>query len=190
MNKQIKKITLTVMLAVVNYIAFAYGKISIPISPGINTAIHIANAVVVLSGWVLGPYYGGLAGGIGLSLADLADPRYIASAPKTFIMKFIIACIAGISAKKLGLYKKEDKKEIIKTCIISASLALLFNVIFDPIIGYFYKKYILSLSIEAASILLAWSTAVTFINALACIIISTILYRALYRIIRKTVDES
>ena len=189
MRKDIKKITLTIMLAALNFIAFAYGKISIPITPGINTAIHIANAIVVLSGWILGPYYGGLAGGIGLSLADIIDPRYVTSAPKTFIMKFIIGYIAGITARKLKLYKKEDKKDIIKCCFISSSLALAFNVIFDPIIGYFYKKYILNLTIEAASILLAWSAGVTFINAIACIIISTILYRALYRVIRNIVEE-
>ena len=189
MNKQIKRITLSIMLAALNYIAFAYGKISIPITPGINTAIHIANAIVVLSGWILGPYYGGLAGGIGLPLADIMDPRYITSAPKTFIMKFIIGYIAGISARKLNLYKKDNKKDIIKCCILSSSLALLFNVIFDPIIGYFYKKYILALSIEAASILLAWSAGVTFINAIACIIISTILYRALYRVIINVIEQ-
>ena len=83
---------------VANYVAFAYGKINIPISAGGSTAIHIANAVVVLSAWILGPVYGGFAGAVGLSIADVLDPRYITSAPKTFIMKFMIGFIAGVVA--------------------------------------------------------------------------------------------
>ncbi|MBQ9036330.1 MAG: ECF transporter S component, partial [Erysipelotrichaceae bacterium] len=113
-NHRLKYLTYTVMFIAVNYVAFAYGKINIQITPGQSTAIHIANAVVVLSSWLLGPVYGGLAGAVGLSLADLMDPRYITSAPKTFIMKFLIGFIAGMVARKLKLKEKDDKKEIIK----------------------------------------------------------------------------
>ena len=86
-NKSLKYLTYTVMFIAINYVAFTYGKINIQFTAGQSTAIHIANAVVVLSSWLLGPIYGGLAGAVGLSLADLMDPRYITSAPKTFIMK-------------------------------------------------------------------------------------------------------
>ena len=81
MIEDIRKFTFTVMFEAINLFAFTYWKISIPIAGGTNTAIHIANAIVVLSSWILGPIYGGLAVGIGLSIADIFDPRYITSAP-------------------------------------------------------------------------------------------------------------
>ena len=185
MNKDIRKLTFTVMFAAINFVAFTYGKISIPIAGGTNTAIHIANAIVVLSSWILGPIYGGLAGGIGLSIADIFDPRYITSAPKTFIMKFLIAFIAGSIAQKMHLKEKDDKKEILIITLISSICALAFNVIVDPIFGFLYKKYLLKLSIEATSILMAWTVGVTFVNAIACVIISVILYQGLHSSIRK-----
>ena len=55
MKDKTKMLTFTALFAVLNFIAFTYGKINIPISVGGTTAIHVANAVVVLSSWLLGP---------------------------------------------------------------------------------------------------------------------------------------
>ncbi len=185
MNQKIRLYTLTVMFAAVNYVAFAYGKISIPTSPTTSTAIHIANAVVMLSAFILGPVYGGLSGAIGLSIADFMDPRYILSAPKTFLMKFAIGFIAGTIARKMSLKEKEETKEINRITLTASVAAMAFNVIVDPVFGFLYKKYILRLSIEAASILLAWSAGVTFLNAVICVIIAVVLYRPLHSHVRE-----
>ncbi|MBQ1305110.1 MAG: ECF transporter S component [Erysipelotrichales bacterium] len=184
MNKRVKLLTYTAMFAVLNYAVFTFGKINIPISEGSTTAIHVANAVVVLSGWFLGPIYGGLAGAIGLSIADFLDPRYIASAPKTFFLKFMIAFLAGTAAKKLGMTTENDRHRLIVSASFSAALGLGFNVIFDPVIGYLYKRYILRVPAEAASIILAWSAGVTMFNAAVCLILSVVLYLALYKTMR------
>ena len=184
MDKRIRLLTLSVMFAAINYVAFAYGKISIPTSPTTNTAIHIANAVVVLSAWLIGPYYGGLAGAVGLSIADLMDPRYLLSAPKTFLMKFAIGFIAGKTAEKMKLKEKNDPKEIRKITLISSVCALGFNVVIDPVFGYLYKKFILRMSIEAATIMVAWSTGVTFVNAVVCVIVAVLLYLPLHKTFR------
>ena len=177
------------MFIAVNYVAFAYGKINIQITPGQSTAIHIANAVVVLSSWLLGPVYGGLAGAIGLSLADLMDPRYITSAPKTFIMKFMIGFIAGMIARKMNLKDKDDKKEIIKLTTISSVAGLGFNVIVDPVFGYLYKQYVLGMSQEIASIVMSWSRSITAINAVICVFVAVILYLSLYKPFRTIFKE-
>ena len=102
-NYKTRRLVYTAMFAVINYVAFTYGKITIPVTAGTSTAIHIANAVVVLSAWFLGPVYGGLSGAIGLSIADVFDPRYITSAPKTFLLKFMIGLIAGVLADHFRL---------------------------------------------------------------------------------------
>ncbi|MBQ1341233.1 MAG: ECF transporter S component [Erysipelotrichaceae bacterium] len=181
MDNRLKKLTYTVMFIAVNYVVFTYGKINIAITAGHSTAIHVANAVVVLSSWLLGPLYGGIAGAVGLSLADLLDPRYITSAPKTFIMKFLIALVAGYTARKLKLHEKTERKDIIKAAGLSALCAMVFNVVVDPIFGYFYKKLILRIPAEAASIILTWSAGVTALNGAVCTVVSVLLYLALYK---------
>lgn len=180
-NAKTRKLVFTAMFAVINYVAFTYGKITIPVTAGTSTAIHIANAVVVLSAWFLGPIYGGLSGAVGLSIADVFDPRYITSAPKTFLLKFLIGFIAGTLANHFHLREKEERKEIISITAISAAAALGFNVIADPIVGYFYRKYLLGIPQEAAKIIATWVAGSTAINAVVCTIISVILYLALYK---------
>lgn len=185
MNKTTRKLAYAAMFAVLNYVAFTYGKISIPITGGTSTAIHVANAIVVLSSWILGPVYGGLAGAIGLSIADFLDPRYITSAPKTFILKFLIGFIAGTVAQKLKLREQTEKKDIILICIASAVAGLGFNVIFDPIFGYFYRNLVLGISSEIASVIATWVAGATAFNAFICVIISVLLYLSLYKTLPK-----
>ena len=180
-NAKTRKLVFTAMFAVINYVAFTYGKITIPVTAGTSTAIHIANAVVVLSAWFLGPIYGGLSGAVGLSIADVFDPRYITSAPKTFLLKFLIGFIAGTLANRFRLREKEERKEIVSITAISAAAALGFNVVADPIVGYFYRKYLLGIPQEAAKIIATWVAGSTAINAVVCTIISVILYLALYK---------
>ena len=181
MNNRTKKLVFTAMFAVINYVAFTYGKITIPVTAGTSTAIHIANAIVVLSSWFLGPVYGGLAGAIGLSIADVLDPRYIASAPKTFLLKFMIGLISGLVAKHFHLREKEEKREIILVTTTAAIAGLGFNVFADPIVGYLYRNYLLGIPQEAAKIIATWVAGATAINAVVCVFVSVILYLALYK---------
>ena len=180
-NAKTRKLVFTAMFAVINYVAFTYGKITIPVTAGTSTAIHIANAVVVLSSWFLGPVYGGLSGAIGLSIADVFDPRYITLAPKTFLLKFLIGFIAGTVANHFRLREKTDRKEIILITTTAAIAGLGFNVVADPIVGYFYRNYLLGIPQEAAKIIATWVAGTTAINAVACVFVSVILYLALYR---------
>ena len=180
-NAKTKRLVFTAMFAVINYAAFAYGKITIPVTAGTSTAIHIANAIVVLSAWFLGPVYGGLAGAIGLSIADVLDPRYITSAPKTFLLKFCIGFIAGLVARHLHLQERTERKDIIMAATTSAIAGLGFNVIADPIVGYLYRNYLLGIPQDAAKIIATWVAGATAINAVACVFVSVILYLALYK---------
>ena len=179
MNRSTKKIAFMAIFAAVNYVVFSYGKIDIPLAAGSSVAIHVANAIVVVSAFLLGPIEGGIAGAIGLSIADVLDPRYVASAPKTFLLKFCIGFISGKVAQKLKLSQCENRKKAITISMISAACGLGFNVIFDPIIGYLFKRYLLGVTAEAASIILAWTGGVTALNAFICVFVSAFLYVAL-----------
>ena len=180
MKKTTKKMAFIAIFAAVNFVVFSYCKIDIPLQSG-HVAIHVANAIVVVSALLLGPVEGGLAGAIGLSIADILDPRYITSAPKTFLLKFFIGFIAGTCAKKMKLNEAQNKKEMNRTVLISAVAGLGFNVIFDPLIGYLYKHYILQLNADTAKIVTAWASGVTLFNAIVCIFVTLILYTALHK---------
>lgn len=178
-NSSTKKIAFIAIFAAVNYVVFSYGKIDIPLAAGSSVAIHVANAVVVVSAFLLGPVEGGIAGAIGLSIADVLDPRYVASAPKTFLLKFCIGFISGKVAEKCHLAEIKDAKKALGVSMLSAAAGLIFNVIFDPILGYLFKRYLLGVGAEAASIILTWTGGVTAFNAVICVFVSGILYMAL-----------
>ncbi len=179
MKKNTRTFAHIAIFAALNYAVFSYGKIDIPLAAGSSVAIHVANAVVVVSAPLLGPVEGGIAGAIGLSIADIMDPRYIASAPKTFLLKFCIGWISGTLAKKMNVSKEKDAKKAALNTALCAAAGLGFNVIFDPIIGYLFKRFILGVEADAAAIILAWSGGVTAFNAIICIFVAVILYMAL-----------
>lgn len=68
--------------------------ISIPTAVG-NTRIHFGNIFCLLAGFLLGGWRGGLAAGLGSMLYDFTNPLYIASAPFTFVFKFMMAFVCG-----------------------------------------------------------------------------------------------
>ncbi|SFU46177.1 Uncharacterized membrane protein [Clostridium sp. DSM 8431] len=178
-NRSLKLIQ-TALMAALCYISFTFLQIKIPVPGGDATSIHIGNAFCVLAALLLGGFYGGLAGAIGMTIADIMDPVYITVAPKTFILKLCIGLITGLVAHKIAhISEHHEKKYIIKWSIISSACALLFNVIADPVVGYFYKQYILGIPQSAAAILAKLSTVTTLINAVVSTILVVILYTAL-----------
>ncbi len=186
-NTKTKKILQTALLAALCYISFTFLQIKIPMPGGDATSIHIGNAFCVLAALLLGGVYGGLAGAIGMTIADLMDPVYITVAPKTFILKLCIGLITGLIAHKIAkISKSNNKKYILKWSIISSIGGLAFNVVFDPVVGFFYKQYLLGMPQDAATILAKLSALTTFVNA----IVSTILVVLIYNAIRPVLEKS
>lgn len=185
-NEKTYKLVLTALLAALCYVSFTFLKIPIPTFSGDFTALHIGNAFCVLAALLLGGVYGGLAGSLGMTIADLLDPVYIHSAPKTFILKFCIGIITGFVAHRIAkISKKHDYSYIVKWTIISSVAGLGFNVIMDPIVGYFYKVYILGVEASASKIMATWAAGVTFINAVVGTILVVILYAVFLRPVLK-----
>ena len=63
---------------------------------------------------------------------------------------------------------------------------LAFNVIADPLVGYFYKQYILGQPQQMAEVLAKWSTATTFVNAVVSTVLVVVLYNALRPVLLKS----
>lgn len=190
MNKQnttVMKLAETALLAALCYVSFTFLQIKIPVPGGDATSLHIGNTFCVLGALLLGGWYGGLAGSIGMTIADLMDPVYITGAPKTFVLKLCIGLITGLVAHKYAkINESTDRKYVFKWSLIASIAGLAFNVVADPIVGYFYKQYILGQPQVLADALANMSAVATFVNA----IVSTILVVLIYNAVRPALIKS
>lgn len=184
-HEQLQKIAMTGIFAALSYVVFTFLQFKIPLPGGDATSIHLGNAVCVIGALVLGGFYGGLGGAIGMTIGDLLDPVYVIYAPKTFVLKFCIGLITGFVAHRLGhLTEQTEKKKILFWTILAAIAGLLFNVIFDPLVGYYYKLYIIGK--PAAELTLSWNILSTSINAVTSTIVSVFVYMALLPAMKKS----
>lgn len=109
MNSNLKKLLMTALFAALACVATM--SIRIP-TPGTSGYIHPGDAVVILSGIILGPVWGMLAGGIGSALADLIGGYFI-YVPITLVIKGLIALIAGVIYQKIGKSSKSRYTAVI-----------------------------------------------------------------------------
>ena len=130
---------------------------------------------------------GGLAGAIGLALADImaGDPGY---AITTFILKFIIGIVCGVFAHKVFKLQDLSAADGIKyyvAVIGSAFSGLLVNVFTDPFLGYFRNRYIFGQEADLASTVAKITSGVTLINSLLSTVCAVVLFLALVPALRK-----
>lgn len=186
-NVKFKKLVQTALLAALCFVSFTYLQIKIPLPGGDATSLHIGNAFCVLAALLLGGKYGGMAGAIGMTMADLLDPVYITVAPKTFILKLFIGLITGVVAHKIAkIDESDDNRYVLKWSIIASVCGLAFNVIADPVVGFFYKQFILGQPQDAAMILAKMSALTTLANAVISVFLVAILYNAIVPILKKS----
>ena len=180
----VKKLAQAGLLAALCYIGFAFFKIDIPVGPE-KTAFHLGNVFCVLAALLLGGYWGGLAGAIGMTIADLTT-AYVTSAPKTFLLKLCIGLIVGLVAHKIfHLSKEHSAKYVTGVTILASACGMAFNVVADPLVGYFYKMYLLGVPQDISKALAKISTVTTGVNAIVAVICASIFYLALRPALKK-----
>lgn len=163
MDTKLKKIVISALFAALACVATM--SIRIP-TPGTSGYIHPGDAVVILSGIVLGPVWGLLAGGIGSALADLLGGYFI-YVPITFIIKGLVALTAGLIYRKMCATKKSRYAAVILSGII--------DVIFVAG-GYFLCEAMMYGMSAAASI------PANLIQGISGLILAVVLYPALIAI--------
>ena len=174
-KESFQKLVLTGVFAALSYVVFTFLQIKIPLPGGDATSIHLGNAVCVLGALILGGLWGGIGGSIGMTVY----------APKTFILKLCIGLITGLIAHHFGhITYQTDKKKIARIAALAALGGLIFNTIFDPLVGYFYKLLILGK--PAAELTLAWNITATAINTVISTIVSVLVYMALLPALKKS----
>lgn len=178
--------TLAAMFAALCYVGFAFFQIKIPVGDS-STSFHLGNVFCVLAALCIGGLWGGLAGAVGMTIGDLLDPVYITSAPKTFLLKLGIGLITGLVAHKIFHLSREKERKVplAVATVISTASGMAFNIVADPVVGYFYKMYVLGMPQDAATILAKMSAVTTSVNAVIAVIAATVFYLALRPALKK-----
>lgn len=182
----VRTLALAALFAALCYIGFTYCKIDIPVGTE-KTAFHLGNVFCVLAALFLGGFWGGMAGAVGMTIADLTT-AYVTSAPKTFVLKLGIGLIVGLVAHKVFKLSREGNRKLplpVAT-ILSCCAGMAFNIVADPLVGYFYKMYVLGVPQQAADIWAKIGAVTTSVNAVIAVIASTILYLALRPALNRT----
>lgn len=179
-HTNIRILTMAAMFAALCYVGFAYFQIKIPVGDS-STSFHLGNVFCVLAALCIGGLWGGLAGAVGMTIGDLLDPVYITSAPKTFLLKLGIGLITGLVAHRVFKLSAERQRKVPLPVAValSCTAGMAFNVVADPVVGYFYKMYVLGVPQDAATILAKMSAVTTSVNAVIAVIAATVFYLAL-----------
>ena len=96
-TNRVKKLVFSAMLAALVFSATYVVKIPSPTSGYKN----LGDCFVLVSGWLLGPWYGAAAAGIGSALTDLLG-GYAYYAPGTLVIKALDAFVAAVIYRAMG----------------------------------------------------------------------------------------
>lgn len=172
------------LLTALCYIGFAFFKIDIPAGTE-KASFHFGNVFCVLAALLLGGYWGGLAGAVGMTIGDLTT-TYVTSAPKTFLLKLCIGLIVGLVAHGIfKLSRDHSPRYVMGVTILACVCGMGFNVVADPIVGYFYKTYLFGVPQDITAVLIKISAMTTAVNAVVAVIAATIIYLALRPALKK-----
>ena len=173
-----KKIVLTALMASLTVVGSAL-RITIPIDIGGNTSFHLGNIMCALSGILLGPWYGGLAAGLGSFLYDITNPAYISEAWITFLTKGAYGLVPGLV---MLLWKKDWG--YIKSAIATAAGAITYAVLY-LLKSYIKGVWVQLLTHEAALIAVAAKLPATIFNAVVAVIFAPVLAVAIRKALEK-----
>lgn len=174
-TKLLVKLCVAAMMAALVF-AGNYMRIKIPVSLGGTTAFTLANILCALSGLLLGPWWGGLAAGMGSAIYDMTNPMYIDECWITFLTKGAYGLAAG-----LVMWSGHRKLTYPKATLAAATGAVLYAVLYLAK-GYFYDA-LFKEGIPAAA---AWLTIVgkipaTVFNGVVAIIFAPMLAIAIHK---------
>ncbi len=162
-DKTIRKLVLSAMFAALSCAATMV--IQIPIATGY---LNFGDGLCLLAGWILGPWYGFAAAGLGSALADLLA-GYGAYVPATFVIKGLVALIAALL---LRLVRKEGMPAVWQLALtaLPAEAAM--------VLGYFaFETLVLGEAAAAAA-----AVPNNLLQAAAGIVLAVLLEQAVCRV--------
>lgn len=139
-SKTTLKLVLSALFAALTCVATMVIQIPSPM----QGYVHLGDGLVLISGIILGPLYGGAAAGIGSMLADLLS-GYAHYAPGTFVIKALAALAAGL------IYHQLIKRKLPAKNIVSVTLAGIGGGMIVTIGYFFFASFLLGKGLAAAA---------------------------------------
>jgi len=162
----IRKTVYAALFAALTFVTSVVIHFHIP-AAGANGCVNFGDCVVIASGLLLGPVYGGFAAGIGSALAD-ALYGHIIYIPGTFVIKFFMALVACIVYRVLSKNKNDYK-------IIPIAIASLICEII-MVVGYLlYETALPGISFAAALI----SLPIKAMQGIAGVVLSVLVLKVM-----------
>lgn len=153
--------------------------IQIPSPLGTNR-FHLGNVMCALSGLLLGPWWGGLAAGLGSAIFDLFDPLRIMEAPITFITKGIYGVVAG--AVYFKVFK--GRSNYVHEAVASGAAAVSYIVLYLAKSFFYNGLLIKGLSPDAAWLAVLERIPASAFNGIVAVIFAPILGVALHKALK------
>lgn len=176
--------TLTICMVAVMAALVAVGSnipnIQVP-SPFGTNRLHLGNVMCALSGLLLGPWWGGLASGLGSALYDLLlDPTRIMDTPLTFLTKGLYGVVAGAVFFKVF----KGKSNYVNEAVASALAAVSYIVIY-LVKSFFYNGLLIKgLTPDAAWLGVLERIPSSLFNGIVAVIFAPILGVALHKALK------
>ncbi len=135
------KLVLTALFMALTFVATTFIRVPLP-----TGYANIGDAFVLLSVFILGPFWGAIAGGVGSGLADLFG--YITYAPGTLIIKTTMAIVAYFIYFAI---RRATKKQILAEVVAGIVGSIIMAV------GYFVYETIFFVTAGVAIISLPYN---------------------------------
>lgn len=174
-HRRVLRLCVTAVMAALVLVASDL-QVQIPSILGMNR-FHLGNSMCALSGILLGPWWGGLASGLGSALFDLTNPAYVASAPITLLTKGAYGLVAGAVFRYVFGRRSGYAAELASTAAAAAVYVVL----------YLGKKFFLDgLLVAGLNTATAWAAVAeaapsALFNAAVAVVIAPILGVAVQR---------
>ena len=121
-NTNILRWAQTALLAALCFVSFTFLQIKIPMPGGDATSLHIGNAFCVLAALLLGGVHGGLAGAVGMTIADIIANSIIIEQVFT---------IPGMGSLLITSISNRDYPVVQGIIVLVAALVILINFVVD-----------------------------------------------------------
>lgn len=154
-------------------------RIAVPAVVGTN-AIHLGNIMCALSGLLLGPWYGGIAAGLGSAIYDILNPAYISDAWITLLTKFAYGFAAG-----LVIGNRKGNFGYARAALASAAGAVTYAILYFAKTWFYNGMFKRGLSFQAAALVTAGKIPATTFNAVVAIVFAPILGVAICKALKK-----
>ena len=153
-------------------------RITLPLDIAGTTSFHLGNIMCALAGLLFGPWWGGLAAGLGSAIYDMFNPLYISECWLTFLMKGAYGLVAGLVA-----YAGKKEWGYGKACAASAAAAVTYAVLY--LLKSFIKNMVVKgLPAAGAFVALAGKLPATTFNAVVAVIFAPVLALAIRKALK------